>query len=99
MAVRIVLADDDQRFCEVIEAFIRMEPGFELCAAARDGLEALAMVRERSPDVLLLDLVMPRLDGLGVLERLSRQGGLKVIVLTRLCQREHHGVGAQNGGG
>jgi len=56
-------------------------PRMELCGVARDGMECLEAVKELQPDVLVLDLEMPRLNGLDVLERLQREGpGLPVIM-------------------
>ena len=82
MAVRIVLADDDEAFCECLASFIRSVTDFELCGIAHDGCETLGMVERHRPDILLLDLVMPRLDGLAVLEKMPRQGRPTVIVVT-----------------
>jgi CheY-like chemotaxis protein len=79
--VLVVDDSDDVRrsLCETLD-----ENGYET-RIARDGLEALERIHETRPDVILLDLRMPGLDGLGVLEEMRRQGlmpGLRVILLS-----------------
>jgi two-component system, chemotaxis family, protein-glutamate methylesterase/glutaminase len=63
-------------------------PRMELCGVARDGVECLDAVSKLRPDVLVLDLEMPRLDGLGVLERLRREGS-RVPVIMCSSHTEH----------
>jgi two-component system chemotaxis response regulator CheB len=63
-------------------------PRMELCGVARDGLECVEAAAKLRPDVLVLDLEMPRLDGLGVLERLRREG-LQVPVIMCSSHTEH----------
>jgi DNA-binding NarL/FixJ family response regulator len=58
-----------------------MEPDMELVGEAADGVEALSLVEQADPDVLLLDLSMPRLDGLSVLARLRENGRRPRIVV------------------
>jgi DNA-binding NarL/FixJ family response regulator len=71
--IRLVLADDHPITREPLRAFLETAGGFEVLAEAADGDEALALVRELSPDVLLLDIVMPGLDGLHVAKLLSTE--------------------------
>ena len=80
---RILLADADLDFGKLLGDRLAAEGDMELVGIASDGLEALAMVKERAPDVLLLDLVLPRLDGLELLRRLPETGRrCGVIVLS-----------------
>ena len=80
---RILLADANPDFGKLLEERITAERGMEWIGTAADGLEALSMVKELRPDVLLLDLVLPKLDGLEVLRRLSETGlRCHVIVLS-----------------
>ena len=69
----VVLADDneDYRFLVGLALGSSSEGGFEVVGEAADGEEALAAVRSLQPDLLLLDLSMPRLDGLSVLDRIA----------------------------
>ncbi len=72
--IRILLADANADFCKLLMERIEAERGLEVVGHAADGLEALALAKELQPDVLLLDLVLPKLDGLEVLRRLSGTG-------------------------
>ena len=71
--IRVVLAEDDPSDRLLVEAHFARQPDLELCAAARDGFEALELVARERLDFLLLDLVMPGLDGLEVLRKLGEQ--------------------------
>ncbi len=71
---RILIADANSDFCKLLTELISAEADMEVAAAASDGLEALALLAEHKPDVLLLDLVLPKLDGLEVLRRMGDAG-------------------------
>jgi two-component system nitrate/nitrite response regulator NarL len=72
--VSVVVADDHPLFREAIERAVRERPELELVGAAADGREALARIRELAPQVAVLDLRLPALDGLQVLNALTRDG-------------------------
>ena len=80
---RILIADPNQDFCRLIsEAFAR-ETDLEVVATAQDGMEALSLLTEQKPDLLLMDLVLPKLDGLELLRRLPETGvHCSIIVLS-----------------
>ena len=81
--IRILLADANMDFGKLLSERIAAERGMEVVGVAADGQEALTMVRELQPDVLLMDLVLPKLDGLDVLRRLPETGvSCHVIVLS-----------------
>lgn len=80
--VRIVIADDDPRVRTRLRGLIAAEPTCCLIGEAGDGLQALALVTRTKPDVLLLDLEMPRMDGWQVLEDL-RQSRHRVRMVVR----------------
>lgn len=65
--IRILIADDHAIVREGLRALIATEPGLELVAEASDGLEAVSKVSALKPDVILLDMMMPRLDGIGAI--------------------------------
>lgn len=69
--IKILLADDNKDFCDVLSSFINKQDDMETIAIAYDGLEAFNKIQEIKPDVAIIDGIMPRLDGLGVLEKLS----------------------------
>lgn len=79
--IRVVLADDHAVVRQGLRTFLDLQDDIEVVAEASDGEEAVDAARRLDPDVVLLDLVMPRLDGLGALE-LLRDGRARVIVLT-----------------
>jgi NarL family two-component system response regulator LiaR len=79
--IRIVLADDHAVVRQGLRTFLDLQDDIEVVAEASDGLEAVDAAERLDPDVVLLDLVMPRLDGLGALKQL-RSGRARVIVLT-----------------
>jgi two-component system nitrate/nitrite response regulator NarL len=79
--VRVVVADDHPLFREAVVRAVRERPELELVGEAGDGREALAAVRELAPDVAVLDLKMPGLDGLQVLNALRRDGAATRVVL------------------
>ncbi len=83
---KILLADDNQKFIAGLEAFLREKNDLQVVGTASDGWKCLELVDQLRPDVLLLDMIMPRLDGLGVLDRLQgKPYRPKVIMLTALA--------------
>ena len=87
--VRILVADDNREFCELLKDYFSQQPDFELVGVAYNGLEAIQLIEETRPDVVILDIIMPHLDGIGVLEKFATQTATyrpKFIVLTALGQ-------------
>ena len=81
--IRIVVADDHPIFRDGLCRLLTLEPDFEVVAQASDGHQVLQILQQQEPDVLLLDLKMPGLDGLATLQRLqANRNRTKVIVLT-----------------
>ena len=81
--IRIVIADDHPIFRDGLRKLLALEDDFEVVAEARDGKEVLEVLELLEPDILLLDLKMPGLDGLSALQRLQNSRiKTKVIVLT-----------------
>ncbi|HIE13156.1 MAG TPA: sporulation transcription factor Spo0A [Desulfotomaculum sp.] len=87
--VRVLIADDNREFCELLKDFLSQQPDFELVGVAYNGLEALQILEETRPNVVILDIIMPHLDGIGVLEKFASTPVSyrpKFIVLTALGQ-------------
>jgi DNA-binding NarL/FixJ family response regulator len=81
--IRIVLADDHPIVLDGLRNLIRAEPDFELVGEAASGLSALKIVREQRPDVAVLDISMPELNGIVLSRRLNGEmPALKLLVLT-----------------
>jgi DNA-binding NarL/FixJ family response regulator len=82
-AYRVVLADDHPIVLDGLESLFRLEPEFEVVARCRDGVAVLEAVAAERPDLVILDVRMPRLDGLGVLRRLAgEEPRPRVLLLT-----------------
>jgi two-component system, NarL family, nitrate/nitrite response regulator NarL len=81
--IRIAIADDHPIFRDGLRKLLALEEDFKVVAEAKDGKEVLDILQREEPDILLLDLKMPGLDGLSTLQRLQAQKAkTKVIVLT-----------------
>jgi DNA-binding NarL/FixJ family response regulator len=81
--IRVLLVDDHAVVREGLRAFLELQDDFEVIGEAADGEEALAQVEALRPDVILMDLLMPKLDGVGaMLELRGRAPDSRVIVLT-----------------
>ncbi|MFT8871105.1 MAG: sporulation transcription factor Spo0A [Sporolactobacillus sp.] len=87
--IKVGLTDDNQELLTMVCDYLNSTEDIEVVATARNGQECIEMLKDAVPDVLLLDIIMPHLDGLGVLERLrsdSRLAQLKIIMLTAFGQ-------------
>jgi DNA-binding NarL/FixJ family response regulator len=84
MATRILLVDDHEIVREGIRTLItRSRPEWEICGEARDGEEALEAVRALKPDVVILDITMPKMSGLEAAPRIAKLGlGCRVLMFT-----------------
>jgi DNA-binding NarL/FixJ family response regulator len=82
MPVRVLVADDHRLMREGTAALLAADERIEIVGLAHDGREALALAERRKPDVVLLDLNMPEVDGLEACARLREQGGPEVLMLT-----------------
>src|SRR5215218_10897181 len=82
MTMRLVLADDHPLLLDALARLLEQQPDMEVVARCADGEAALRAVREHRPDVMVLDLRMPRLDGLEVVRRAAREcPGPRVVIL------------------
>ena len=87
-AIRTLLVEDETLVRQGIRKLLELDPRIEIAAEAADGEEALRRIGEDRPDVVLLDVRMPRLDGLGVLRALrDRPGAPPCLVLTTFDDR------------
>ena len=73
-AARVLIADDHALFRAGLRMLLESEPGFVVAGESADGFETMAMVRALRPDVLLLDVSMPSLDGIAALREMNEQG-------------------------
>lgn len=70
--ITVLIADDNQEFSQTLASYIDAQSDMEVIAKAKDGTEVIDIITNTVPDVILLDVIMPHLDGLGVLENLNK---------------------------
>jgi len=81
--IRVLVVDDDFMVGRIHRDFVNSLPGFEVVGEARSGSEAVTMVRDKQPDVVLLDVYLPDLSGIEVLERLrATEQPVDVVMIT-----------------
>ena len=80
--IRVVIAEDQQMVLGALAALLDLEPDIRVVAQAKDGAEALELVRREKPDVLLTDIGLPGLSGMDLVESLRARHKLEVIFAT-----------------
>lgn len=80
--IRVLVVDDSAFARKVVREILSASPRIQVLDIARDGLEALEKINDLKPDVVTLDLVMPHLDGIGVLQALPKTGGPRVVIVS-----------------
>jgi two-component system chemotaxis response regulator CheB len=93
-AIRVLVVDDSAFARKVVRESLQTSPLIEVVGIARDGIDALEKIAELAPDVITLDLVMPNLDGLGVLAALTAQQRSRVVVVSMADGESDIGVAA-----
>jgi len=86
LPIRVLIVDDSALVRRAVERLLGADPGVTVVGTAADGLDALAKIRDLRPDVVTLDVLMPRLDGLKVLACVMREGPVRVLMLSSLTQ-------------
>ena len=87
--ISIGIADDNKDFCEILKDYFQINEKYKISFIVHDGITAVESVKKHQPDILILDLVMPHLDGLGVLENINKlelKKYPKVIILSAVGQ-------------
>lgn len=89
MTVRVLIADDHQIVSQGLAALIEKQPGFSVAGTAVDGREAVRLAQELEPDLVLMDVSMPRLSGIEATRQLSvEMPGVKVLCLSMHVERQ-----------
>src|SRR2546427_1388871 len=89
MPIRLVVADDHPLILDALQQLFGLEPDFELLACCRTGMETLQAIEHCQPDVLILDVRMPSLDGLAVLRKMRQEHCPTRVVLLTAGLEEH----------
>lgn len=87
--ISVLITDDNKDFCNILKEYLSTQDDVEVVGIAKDGFESLDLLTKTKPDVLVLDIIMPHLDGLGVLEKLHTmdlEKFPKIIVLSAVGQ-------------
>lgn len=87
--INIIIADDSKEFCNVLNAYLSEQKDIVVTGIAKNGVEALKLIEEKKPDLVLLDMIMPIVDGLGVLKKLNTMDlkpKPRIIVLSVVTQ-------------
>lgn len=87
--ISVLIADDNKEFCNILNDYLLNQSDIFVVGIARDGIEALRLIEEKKPDLVVLDIIMPHLDGLGVLERLNNMNLTnipRIIILSAVGQ-------------
>lgn len=87
--ISVLIADDNKEFCSILNDYLLNQKDIVVTGIAKDGREALELIVERKPDLVILDIIMPHLDGLGVLEKLNTMDLEKtprIIILSAVGQ-------------
>lgn len=87
MAIRVIVADDHGVVRQGLRMYLGLDPELEVVAEARNGAEAVSLAREHRPDVVLMDLLMPVLDGLGAIRAIRAElPDVQVVALTSVLE-------------
>lgn len=89
--MRVVIADDNERMLQLLERIVNSDDELQVVGKAGNGEELLELIRIKRPDVVLTDIIMPKLDGLAVMERVKYDAKMKkpsFIVISAISQEE-----------
>lgn len=75
--LNVAIADDNDLMRQLLDTIVQSDEELSVVGTAKDGEEAYQMIKEKEPDVVLLDIVMPKMDGLGVLDKVQRDASIK----------------------
>jgi two-component system alkaline phosphatase synthesis response regulator PhoP len=91
----VLIVDDDMKLVKLLQTYFEKEGC--MTYSANDGLDALQIVREKKPDIMVLDLMLPGLDGLDVCRRIRRDNDIPIIMLTARDEESDRLVGLEIG--
>lgn len=81
--LKLMVIDDNREFCRLVRDYSKSREEIEFCGATFDGISAMGLIRELNPDIIILDTVMPQLDGIGVMKHIrNSETNPKVIAVS-----------------
>ena len=86
--LKIVIADDNKRMVDVIKEVINGEPQLDVVGTATNGEDTVDVIKKTQPDIVLLDIIMPQIDGLTVMQRIREDMIVLILHLLLLVQLE-----------
>ena len=90
--LNVAIADDNEKMVQLLGEIVKSDKELNVVGIAKDGVEACEMIRTKEPDIVLLDIVMPKLDGLGVLTKINNDRSLRkhpsFIVISAIGQEK-----------
>ncbi|MBE6948492.1 MAG: sporulation transcription factor Spo0A [Ruminococcaceae bacterium] len=88
--ILVAIADPNDEIRGMLSEALGMEGTFRVCGSVGDGISALELVRRTNPSILIMDVILPKLDGMGVLEKINAMPGKKPeVIITSAFAREH----------
>lgn len=88
--LNVAIADDNERMLQLLDDILNTDSEIQVVGKAKNGEEAISLIKEKEPDVMLIDIIMPKLDGLTVMEKVNQDTSLKkhpaFIVITAVGQ-------------
>ncbi|MCD8348705.1 MAG: sporulation transcription factor Spo0A [Lachnospiraceae bacterium] len=89
--LNVAIADDNDRMVQILDHLVSSDEELQVVGKAGNGEELIEIIKEKEPDVVLLDIIMPKLDGLGVMDRVNREPNMKkpaFIVISAVSQQK-----------
>lgn len=87
--IKILIADDHRTFAEALKMALAQEPGIKVTAVVHDGDEAVEISRKKHPDIVLMDVAMPRTDGIAATKEIKRERPDTRVVMLSAYEEEH----------
>lgn len=75
--INVAIIDDNERMVHLLDNILKTDESIQVVGKASDGMAALSVIKEQEPDIVLLDLIMPKLDGLGVMQKINKDTTMK----------------------
>jgi DNA-binding NarL/FixJ family response regulator len=98
MSLRVIIADEHVAFRDFLKSFLTRMPDFQVTGEAADGIEAVELAARLKPDLILMDIEMPRMDGLEATQLIKAYNkGTRVVLLSALADEAHRQAAHRSG--